>query len=242
MDHHWIFPAADVVVTAGDPVAASLPPLRAVRTIPNAIDLDRVVRQSATHDGPPVIGTVAMLRREKGLLLLVDATATLRDRLPGVRVRIAGEGPLRHALEQRIRARSVEDVVELCGYVTDIEVFYRSLHIYVQPSDNEPFGIAALEAFRFGIPLVMTNGGFLPTLLGNGAWGLLVDHGPDTPDLLAGALETAWRDREIWSEKAGEGLEHWSARLSRASMVRDYRQVFAELLDAGRPGKADLQA
>ncbi len=165
----------------------------------------------------------------------MEAAFLLKNRLPGLKIRIAGEGPIRKRLEEKISDWGLEDVVELCGYVPDILAFYASLDVYVQPSKNEPFGLAALEAFRFGIPLVFTRGGFLPAMLDHGRWGILVDHSSDGPRRLAEAMETAWVEREAWAARAREGLAHWRSSLSVESMVGEYEAIFRAVLRGDGP-------
>jgi glycosyltransferase involved in cell wall biosynthesis len=228
LDHHWIFPGADEVVAASDAIAGSMDHIKRLRTIPNAITLKEVAPTAQGPPPTPVVGTVSMLRPEKGLEELVDAAAILEATLPGVKVRVAGEGPLRERLEERIRQKGLEHVLELCGYQEDLQEFYQSLSVYVQPTRNEGFGISALEAFQYNLPMVVARGGFLPTLVGDGAWGLLVDLDGSFPAGLASAVERAFKQREEWVERSGEGLQFWKAKLSVDEMVASYREAIQD--------------
>lgn len=261
LDHRWIFPGTDVLIAIGDEVEAALPRLPQVRIIQNAIDLSRADRgplqpdphsdqsdqssqtsqtdQSGTSGdsgrtgqvgrSEAVIGTVAMLRQEKGLEDLVRAMTHLRDH--PIRLKIAGDGPERGRLETLVRELDLEGSVQLLGYVQDMEAFYGSLDLYVQPSISEPFGLAALESMRFGLPLVVADSGNLPRLIGDGAYGRSVPRAAaDFPARLAVCLRQSLEDRTELSAAAETGRTFWQTRLSVSEMSDSYARAWNDAL------------
>ncbi len=105
------------------------------------------------------------LSPEKNLPLLIETMARLtaadaRGRVD-YRLVVAGDGPLRSALEQRAQAECPGRVLFL-GNIADRGQFLRllgSVDIVVHPNPREPFGIAPLEAMAAGVPLVVGNRG-----------------------------------------------------------------------------------
>ena len=251
IDRSLVFPHADRVVAVSPSIAEEIGPQPHVRLIENAIPLEPdpsapPIREKGRKDerggaagsedavegtrgGQPVtLGTVAHLRKEKGIDDLLEAVRTLIDRGRSVTLRIAGDGPEEPGLRKRARELGVDEAVEFCGFVEELDAFYRSLDVYVQPSHMESFGIAALESMRFSLPLVARSVGNLPRLLGEGAFGFLVD--PDAPVALADAIERAMADPEEYRRRARRGLEHWRERYDPEGMVRAHEALYREAM------------
>jgi len=209
--------------------------MESIRRFPAAVLLENAIGLDAmsvppTHELPPVIGTVAMLRPEKGLDDLIRAAGVLRDRNVDVTLRIAGDGPLRHELESLIDALDLRDRVELCGYVTDLDGFYGSLTVYVQPSISESFGLATLDAFRFRRPVVATMAGHLPVILDRGRFGILVERLGDVPAGIADGIVQALDRHAELAEKSEEGRKHWAQRLDPARRGRRGKEIYRDAL------------
>jgi alpha-1,3-rhamnosyl/mannosyltransferase len=112
------------------------------------------------------------------------------------------------------------------GYVADRERTYASARLLVVPSLDEGFSLPALEAMAAGIPVVATNRGALPEVVGDAA--ALVD--PTDVEALAAAIERALDDG-AWAERAARaGLARatrftWAA--SAARLHDAYRDAVA---------------
>ena len=108
-------------------------------------------------DGP-LVGYAGRLVYEKGVQHLVHAVPRLRERHPGLRVVIAGDGPYRDELEAEARraARS-DDTVSFAGFLdaTQLPAMLGATDATVVPSLYEPFGMVALEAAAAGAPLAV---------------------------------------------------------------------------------------
>ena len=247
IDRRLIFPAADELSCVSVSVLDGLRHLPNAHLIENAIPME--ARWAGAEEAPdtapemapdagaqasrPVLGTVAMFRREKGLDDLIRAVVGVRAARPGVRLRIAGDGPLRPELERLIGELGLTDAVELCGYVKDLEAFYRSLDVYVQASRHEPFGLAALECFSYGLPFIASSVGNMPRMLGDGRYGELVPREGDVPTRLADAIDRVLGDRAEYAARSRAGYEHWSGRLSPETMLEAYCRVYERQI---RPG------
>ncbi len=243
IDRHLIFPAVDELACVSVSVLEWLQHPPNALLIENAIPMEmRGNGEGATAgevggggSGSPggVLGTVAMFRREKGLDDLINAMAELKTRRPQVRLKIAGDGPLRPDLERLIHELDLADTVELCGYVTDLDAFYRTLDVYVQASRHESFGLAALECFTYGLPFIASAVGNMPRMLQDGDFGELVPREGDVPEGLADAMEGVLDDKDAFAARSRAGHEYWSGRLSPKGMLDGYRRVYERQL---RPG------
>ncbi|MCZ7587109.1 MAG: glycosyltransferase family 4 protein [Deltaproteobacteria bacterium] len=119
--------------------------------------------------GPPIVFTARRLVHRMGLDLLVDAVALLAKRGRRVRLIIAGAGPLRETLETRAKGHGLADDTTFPGFVTDDELalFYNACDVFVVPTRaQENFGLPVLEAAACGCPVVSTDAGSLPEVMG----------------------------------------------------------------------------
>lgn len=163
--------------------------------------------------GEPVrIGTLGRLHPAKGYDVLIDALARLGPLSVAFEVSIAGDGALRASLEAQARQAGVT-TLRLTGYV-DPAHYLPTLHLYVQPSRREGFGIAAHEAMLAGLPVLASAVGQLPHSIRVGETGALVPPGD------ADALAQALRDLLAAPERLSEmGAASRAAALDRFGPV-----------------------
>lgn len=165
----------------------SIPDTR-IRVISNGIDLDRFEdlqpclgahwrARLGLSDRTPLVATVTRLHPLKGNRHLVDAVPQIVARRPEARVVIVGDGPEKAALEARAQALGVQDAVIFAGFVDDPAEVYAALDVFVLPSMQEGFGLAALEAMAAAKPVVVSAVGGLPRLVKDGVNGTLVPPG-----------------------------------------------------------------
>ena len=173
-----------------------------------------------------VVGFAGRLVPEKGLRVLLDATA--RD--PHVHLRIAGAGPMEHELRELAANAGLAERIEFVGALAPDEVaaFYRSLDVLAvpslpTPSWTEQFGRVAIEAMACGVPVVSSDAGALPAVVGGA--GIVVPAGD------AGALGDAL------VEAAGPGAEalrasgfERAATCSWDAVGRDYLELYGSVL------------
>ncbi|HYR07708.1 MAG TPA: glycosyltransferase [Longimicrobium sp.] len=143
------------------PVYAALPGYGSGRlaVIPNAVHppAARIAGGLRAELGIPqgarCVGTVARLVAQKRLDRLLDAVA----RLPAdVHCIVAGDGPLRGALERQAVALGTGGRVHFLGYRRDVAAVLAALDVFVMTSDREGMSNAMLEALAAEVPVVST--------------------------------------------------------------------------------------
>lgn len=115
----------------------------------------------------PLVVAVGRLAPQKGYDLLLDAAAVWEVRMPRPRTVIAGEGPLRADLADRIEELGLD--VELVGRRDDVPALFAAADVVVLPSRWEGSPLTAHEALFSGTPLVATAVGGVPDLVGDAA-------------------------------------------------------------------------
>jgi glycosyltransferase involved in cell wall biosynthesis len=136
--------------------------------ISNGIDAERFVHLHI--DKPPLFtcAFVGRLSEEKNPLFLIDLAKSL---LPGHNFvfRVAGEGPLRKDLEQRIAEEKLEEHFVIHGHVDDIPALLAESHCLLIPSHWEGMPLVLLEAGAAGIPVIATPVGNIPAIVTPGS-------------------------------------------------------------------------
>lgn len=176
-----------------------------------------------------IITFVGRLTPYKGLPTLLNAFShVLRDMKKVVLV-LVGEGIEEERLKALAFDLKIHEKVVFTGVVDDESLpnYYRMSDVFVLPSrsDAESFGLSLLEAMACGIPVVATNVGGVPFVVGGG--GILVS--PNSPLEMADALVRIISDDELRWEQSGKALKE-SFRFSWDLMVEGMEKLYIELL------------
>ena len=205
--------------------------------IHHGLDLDRYEpRAEAARDARPVILAVGQLKEKKGFTQLIDACAALCDRGYDITCRIVGAGPLRAALEARIRELSLTGTVVLCGALDHDGVVeqYRAASIFALPcitgSDGDRDGIpnVILEAMAMQLPVVSTRHSGIPEAVIDGETGVLVAPGDSAA--LATAIGRLLDDPGAGRAMGRQGRLAVAANFDVAANVELLMQRFNEVL------------
>lgn len=137
-----------------------------VDLVPDGIDTAKFAAAAEGRPARPVltIGTVAVLREEKRLDLLLDAFAALRAGMPAKLI-IGGDGPERPRLEAHAERLGVQGDVEFTGMIREVETVYPRLDIFALSSATEQLPNAVLEAMAAGLPIAAMAVGDLPEMV-----------------------------------------------------------------------------
>jgi len=176
-----------------------------------------------------VIGTARRLIRYKGIEYLLEAAAILHSEFPGLRVEIAGIGPERENLVQRAADLGIAGSVEFLGWVNDLNHVLPRWDVFVIPSIEEGFGIAALEAMAAGLPVIASSVGGLPEIIEDGKTGWLVP--PRDAEALASRLRMLLINPELRYNLGAAAYARARDHFSAAQMTENFAQLYDELLD-----------
>jgi glycosyltransferase involved in cell wall biosynthesis len=224
---------ADVTLVCSEALRRSLlanPRIRAerIQVLYPGVEFDQLVEQSllplpdhlqARLAALPARRLVhaAMLRPEKGHLQTLETLAALRQRFPDLAYVVAGDGPMRAAIEARAAEFGVQDRVALLGRVDNVPALLCQADIVVMPSSYEPLGLSQVEALALGVPVVANRTGGIPETLEDRRSGLLVEPG-DVPGWTT-ALAWALEHRDEMRVMAKSGADFVRRRFSVAANI-----------------------
>ncbi len=192
---HYCFARADMILACGTLVAHTLRSkgyrgklrLVGLPTDTNTFAPDtskRAAGRSALGiaDDATLIGYAGKLVEEKGLRTLLSAFAEVARGHDNAHLVLAGGGPLMDELAASGIHLGLKDRVHLPGVIhnADLPAFMNALDIFVLPSETrsnwrEQFGRVVVEAMSCGVPVIGSDSGEIPTVLGNA--GLLFHEG-----------------------------------------------------------------
>jgi N-acetyl-alpha-D-glucosaminyl L-malate synthase BshA len=167
---------------------------RPISVIPNFLDCGhyRRRRQADLRDrlrsgDGPIVMHMSNFRPVKRAGTVLDVFERIRRRMPATLVFI-GDGPERAGIEARARASSIAADVLFEGEQQDPVPLLSCADLFLLPSSQESFGMAALEAMACEVPVVASRIGGLPELIDDGKTGFLCAM-DDTDGMAACALE-----------------------------------------------------
>ncbi|HEY8201295.1 MAG TPA: glycosyltransferase [Actinomycetota bacterium] len=175
-------------------------------------------------EGARLVVSVGRLARQKGFDVLVDAAALLDG--DSVMVAVAGQGPERPMLEDRIRERGASGRVLLLGFRPDARALVAAADVVCMPSRWEGSPLALHEAMSAGRPVVATAVGGIPALAGDAA--VLVP--PDDPPALAAALRRVLGDSDLRARMGEASRAAAAAWPDAAATARRVVDLYEEVL------------
>lgn len=180
----------------------------------------------------------------KGHRYLIDAIAMLRDSGRDIELWLAGNGELRGQLEQRVRKLHLQEQVRFFGQLpreTVLSLYENGdVDMVVLPSidlgngHHEGIPVALMEAMAYAIPVIATDTGGIPELVGSGT-GLLVE--PANPQALAGALTKFAGSSELRKSLGLEARKRVEQSFEITKNVKELVRRFGKSLPGYKPGK-----
>ncbi len=181
MPHH--------ILTTSERIAARMTtelaiPRERVTCIATGIDLQRfhpgtpgtLRHQLGLPQDLPLVGMISVLRSWKGHDTFLEAAAELLKAGRPIHFIIAGDGPGRAELTQKITASPWRENVTLLGHRTDVENVLASLDVLVLPSyAHEGIPQIILQAQAMARPVVATRIGGIPEVVEDGVTGLIIE-------------------------------------------------------------------
>lgn len=117
------------------------------------------------------------LNANKDQRTLIDAAVLCRDRIPELKVLLAGNGPLEPALREQIAENHAEGYIRLLGYRTDLERVVPAVDVIVSCSHREGLGLNLIEGMLCGKPVIAVENRGHRELVENGVTGYMIPAG-----------------------------------------------------------------
>ena len=205
-----------------------------IRVIPNFLDCSMYRRRDGTAlrsrlapNGEKLVIHVSNFRPVKRVAEVVDVFARIRRQLPA-RLLMVGDGPDLAAAAQTARALGVADDVEFLGGQDQVLPLLSASDVFLLPSAQESFGLAALEAMACEVPVVASRVGGLPEVIEDGVSGFL--HPLDDLEGMARSALRLLTDGALHHRVAEAGCRTAHERFCDQDIVPMYEAYYEEVL------------
>jgi glycosyltransferase involved in cell wall biosynthesis len=208
-----------------------------VHVVPNGVPRRQTVppRDAAKCDW--TLGTIALFRPRKGLEVLLEALAELRNRGLPVRLRAVGafetaeyEGQVRRLASQLL----LDSAIDWTGFARDIDAEMARMDLFVLPSlFGEGLPMVVLEAMSAGLPVVASAVSGVPEAIRDGVEGLLVE--PSRPAALADAIARFVAGEVPWQALSSGALLRHAECFSDVRMAEEVAAVYDGVLNQNQP-------
>jgi glycosyltransferase involved in cell wall biosynthesis len=166
----------------------------------------------------------------KQIPLLIEAFAQVAVAHPGARLRIAGDGPERPQVEERIARHGLQERVELLGFV-DPDRVLAEMHqadVFALLSRDEPFATVYCEAMAARLPIVCTADGGITDAVRDGVHGRVV--GPNDSTAAAEAINGLLADPAARRQMGEAGRQLVGSELTWDANARRAGDLFAQIV------------
>lgn len=171
--------------------------------------------------------TVCRLIKQKGLEYVVQALPEVEhDDYKHV---VIGRGPEKKNLEKQARELGVEDKLHFTGFVPeeDMTDYYTQADAFVLPSLYEPFGIVLVEAMACETPVIATDAGGIPEVMGETGIPVPMRNSKRIAQGINRLLESPEE-----AEKMGkEGRKRAEEKFEWDKIAKDMEKVYREYLE-----------
>jgi N-acetyl-alpha-D-glucosaminyl L-malate synthase BshA len=205
-----------------------------IRVIPNFLDCSvhrRIdvpdLRSRFARDGQKVVIHVSNFRPVKRVAEVVEVFARIRREVCA-RLLMVGDGPDMGEAVQRARTLGVADDVLFLGEQDQVFPLLSISDLFLLPSAQESFGLAALEAMACEVPVIASRVGGLPEVIAHDENGFL--HAPDDLDGMARSGVMLLTDERLHRRVAGAARRTVHQRFCDIKIVPVYEAYYQEIL------------
>lgn len=233
--YRWVFKKAYVICLSENLVTDIADVYKSKPFIvPNGIH----VQNKNNHGMHQVINSIPQIlylsnfKRDKGVLILIEALGLLKDKGYNFNARLVG-APSDLAiepLETIIRNQDLSDFVKVVGPLYGDEKFneLRNADIFVNPTYNDAFPLVIIEAYQFAIPVISTYEGGIADMVINNETGLLVKT--QNPQMLADKIAILLNDNNLRRMMGKKGYERFINNYTLEHFENNLNRTFRTIL------------
>jgi N-acetyl-alpha-D-glucosaminyl L-malate synthase BshA len=175
-----------------------------------------------------VLMHISNFRPVKRVRDVVRVFAQVQAVIPSVLVMV-GDGPDRLEAEEEARNLGIAGSVSFLGRLDTVAPLLAGADLFLLPSQNESFGLSALEALACGVPVVAADSGGIVEVVKRGETGALCAVG-DVDGMARAAIEILGSDSR-WRRMSAAAAADARARFSLDEIVGQYEALYRHALD-----------
>lgn len=213
---------------------------RAIEVIPNFLDcavhrrltVPDLRRRFAADDGTRIVIHVSNFRPVKRVPAVVQVFDRIRRQVPS-RLLLVGDGPELSAAHRTAQELGIAGLVHSAGAQQEVLPLLSIADVFLLPSAQESFGLAALEAMACEVPVVASNVGGLPEVIEHGVNGFL--HSLDDLDGMAASAVAVLTDAERHRQITEAASRRVRELFCEERVVPMYESLYRDVLGSTQP-------
>ena len=205
-----------------------------IQVIYNFVDFERFRKINKDHfkkaiapDGERILTHISNFRKVKRVEDVILVFQKVYEKIPS-KLMLIGDGPERRHAEDLCRKIGLCHEVRFLGKQDAVEELLAISDLFIIPSENESFGLAALEAMACEVPVLSSNAGGLPEVNIHGETGFISNIG-DIEDMTAHAISIL-ADEEVLRKFRANALNQ-AERFDIKHILPQYESYYQEVLE-----------
>ncbi|NNL91415.1 MAG: N-acetyl-alpha-D-glucosaminyl L-malate synthase BshA [Saprospiraceae bacterium] len=205
----------------------------------NFIDTERFkrkeneeLRNAFAPNGEKIIAHTSNFRKVKRIEDVIHAYSKVREKLHS-KLLLIGDGPERINAEELCRELGTCNDIQFLGKQDAVEDILSIADLFMLPSQNESFGLAALEALSCGVPVISSNAGGLPEVNINGKTGFTCKIG-DVEDMANKALLILESEQMLADFR--KNARNKALEFKKSVIIPQYEEVYMKALQKNKVG------
>ncbi|HEX5411026.1 MAG TPA: N-acetyl-alpha-D-glucosaminyl L-malate synthase BshA [Terriglobia bacterium] len=206
-----------------------------IDVIPNFVNCDvfhpqdkNSHRQDFAAGGEKIMVHLSNFRPVKRVTDVVEIFARVRKKIPA-KLLMIGDGPDRTSAEWLAREKNLSADVHFLGKQNQVQDLLGCADVALLPSDQESFGLVALEAMACAVPCVCSKVGGLPEVVEDGVEGFLVP--PRDVDTMADRALDILTDPDLQQKMGEAGRRRALSEFCASKIIPQYEQLYERTLD-----------
>ena len=207
-----------------------------IRVIYNFIDIDRYnpnnekcTKEHFAPNGEKILIHASNFRPLKRVADVVRIFDKVRQKIPS-KLLLVGEGPERLFVQQLVKELGISEDVFSLGEQNYLERLLPCADLFVLPSEQESFGLVALEAHSCGVPVIGSATGGLPEVVIDGETGFLFPIG-EVSEMAARILDLL-HDQESFQTLSHKARRRAVECFDTQKIIPQYEAFYQEILDS----------
>lgn len=207
---------------------------RDIRIIYNFIDFNRFRKTNKDHfrkaiapEGEKILVHISNFRKVKRVQDVINVFAQVAPKINS-KLLLIGDGPERNYMEELCRSYKLCGEIRFLGKQEAVEELLAIADLFILPSENESFGLAALEAMSCEVPVISSNAGGLPEVNIDGLTGYMCAVG-DVDGMAARCIELLSDPKKL--SAFGKNAYKQAKRFDITEILPEYENYYQEIIN-----------
>ncbi|GAB4233570.1 MAG: N-acetyl-alpha-D-glucosaminyl L-malate synthase BshA [Chlamydiales bacterium] len=191
-----------------------------------SLDAQKPMRERFVASGEKLIIHVSNFRSVKRVEDVVKIFQRINLNIPS-KLLLVGTGEGLEPIRLQVNALGLEERVIFVGKIREVDPYIASADLFLLPSAHESFGLVALEALSYGVPVIASNVCGLPEVVTHGETGYLAPTGD--VDAMSHFALNLLTDSNLYEKMSAKAKQDARERFSLEKILPQYLAIYQEI-------------